>query len=66
MKIKIEQLSKAKKTAICDCLRMKGGERSFSNSNPYSWCLDIAREIEHGDLLLARYNYPQQEKEEQP
>ena len=66
MKIEIQQLSQAKKTAITDCLRKIGGQRNNAGSY-YNYCyLEIAREIEHGDLLLARYNYPKQEKEEQP
>lgn len=66
MKIEIQQLSQAKKTAIADCLRKIGGHRNDAGSYYNYWYLEIAREIEHGDLLLARYNYPQQEKEEKP
>lgn len=66
MKIDIQKLSIAKKTAIVDCLRKIGGQRNTAGSYYNYWYLEIAREIEHGELFLARYNYPQQEKEAQP
>lgn len=66
MKIEIQQLSESKKTAICDCLRKIGGQRNTAGSYYNYWYLEIAREIEHGELFLARYNYPKQEKEAQP
>lgn len=66
MKIKIEQLNEAKKNVIANCLRKIGGQRNEAGSYYNYWYLEIAREIEHGDLLIARYNYPKQDKEEQP
>lgn len=66
MKIEIQQLSEAKKRAIIDCLRKIGGQRNDAGSYYNYWYLEIAMEIEHGDLLLARYNYANQDKEEQP
>lgn len=54
MTIDIQQLSQAKKTAIVDCLRKIGGQRNDAGSYYNYWYLEIAREIEHGDLLLAR------------
>lgn len=63
MKIDIQQLSQVKKNAIVYWLRKVGGQENIANSVYSPFLLDIAREIEHGDLLLVRYNYPKQEKE---
>lgn len=65
MKIEIQQLSHTKKKAIVYWLRKVGGQGDIANSVYSPLLLDIAREIEHGDLLLVRYNYPQQDKEVQ-
>lgn len=66
MKIVFQKLSIANKTAIVDCLREVGGQIRPTDSILLHRYMELAREIEHGELFLARYNYPKQEKEEQP
>lgn len=61
MKIKAEQLNEQVRRAIVECLRKVGGTRNAAGT-PYSgWYLELAMKIEHGELLLCKYVYDEQE-----
>lgn len=61
MKIKAEQLSSNARSAIVECLRKVGGTRNAAGT-PYSgWYVELAMKIEHGELLLCKYVYEEQE-----
>lgn len=61
MKIKVEQLSHNARSAIVECLRKVGGTRNAVGT-PYSlWHVELAMRIEHGELLLCKYVYDEQE-----
>lgn len=61
MKIKAEQLSRNARSAIVECLRKVGGTRNAAGT-PYSWWyMELAMNIEHGELLLCKYVYDEQE-----
>lgn len=61
MKIKAEQISKNARSAIVECLRKVGGTRNAAGTPYNNWYIEIAREIEHGELVLCKYEYDKQE-----
>lgn len=61
MKIKAEQISEQARRAIVECLREVGGTRYAPGSFNNHWHLKLARTIEHGELILCKYVYNEQE-----
>ena len=61
MKIKAEQISEQARKAIIECLREVGGTRYAPGSFNSHWYLELAMKIEHGELILCKYVYDEQE-----